>query len=117
MENTIESNDHIYVYWGAIPAFTYYKTIETIQTDNMTFYGTAHKYNMSGYDEELLTISGKTWIVFSHILPNDENEKYIIEFLLKNGSKIITSEKFVGSSIYYVDAKQEVISSNSNMLK
>ena len=71
-------------------------------------FGTSHRNENHKYDYELLNLKGKVWILFSHVYPfrkDNNEEKYMIEFLLSNGSEVLDVKKYKGSSVYYVDTK------------
>ena len=58
------------------------------------------------YDPELLNLKGKVWLLFSHVYPLRNEEKYMMELLLSKGSEVLDVKKYKGSSVYYVDTKK-----------
>jgi hypothetical protein len=66
--------DHVYVYYSAAPAFTFYTRGEPFPAEAVTL-GTVHRGNPAGYREELLKLRGRVWVIFSH--PHREEETFI----------------------------------------
>lgn len=113
IEKNIKKNETIYAYYGSHRAFVFYKETKIININNAIIVGTRHRKKNYEYDDELLNLKGKVWLLFSHVYPylhvypwsNDNEEKYMIELLLSNGSELLDVKKYRGSSVYYVDTK------------
>ena len=76
--------------------------------NNVIMTGTSFEFKEKSRnnDDILLDLTGKVWLLFSHVYPfntADNEEKYIVDFLLERGSKLIEVKKYKGSSVYYID--------------
>jgi hypothetical protein len=111
IEQNLKKEDEIYVYYASEYAFKFYKETKIININNKIIVGTKHKENHHNYDHELLNLKGKVWLLFSHVYPPRENydneEKYMIAFLISKGSVLLDVKKYKGSSVYYVDTKRQ----------
>ena len=56
------------------------------------------------YIEEILTLKGSQWLVFSH---SGSDEQYIVSKLVDLGYKLEDQYKDVGSSSFLFDSKNE----------
>ncbi len=111
MEANIKSDETIYVYCNSRPAFKFYKEAKAINIGNPVKLGTFHHEEKHKYDDELLNLRGKVWLLFSHVYHSsrpDSEEAYMIKILLNNGSKLLDVKKYKGSSVYYIDTKDSV---------
>ncbi len=111
LETNIKHDETIYVYCGARRAFNFYKETKTTNINNPIILGTRHHKEKHKYDDELLNLRGKVWLLFSHVYHSsrpDSEEAYMIKILLNNGSKLLDVKKYKGSSVYYIDTKDSV---------
>jgi hypothetical protein len=109
IEKNIKKDEKIYTYYGANNACKFYKETNIINIDNPIIFGTKHRGINSMYNDELLGLNGKIWMLFSHVYPwetPDDEEKYMVDFLLNNGSELLDVKEYTGSSIYYIDTKK-----------
>jgi hypothetical protein len=62
----VRPGDKVYVYYGAIPAFTFYTRDNPFPAD--VTLGTEHRDGRTGYRDELRKFAGqpRVWVVFSH---------------------------------------------------
>ena len=67
--------DRMYVYYGAVPAFTYYTRNEAFPADAVTL-GSEARGNRIEYREQLLPFRGsrRVWLVFSHRHKHEESD-------------------------------------------
>ncbi|MDJ1499733.1 glycosyltransferase family 39 protein [Xanthocytophaga agilis] len=102
-----KTNDHIYVYTGAIPGLEFYQKTRRDTLTNPLIYGTNHRDQNAAYDAELTKLKGKVWLIFSHIYeyagPTHTEETYMIDFLLKHKAIIVDKKEFPGTSCYYME--------------
>jgi hypothetical protein len=106
IEQQIGPNEQVYIYNSTIMAVRYYQKTGFTDLDAQMVYGSQHRDQNLLYHPELLSLSGKCWLLFSHVYtsPSEGNEeKYMVEYLLKNGARIIDKWEFKGSSCYYID--------------
>ena len=130
IEKNIKKDETVYIYYGANDAYIFYKDSNIIDINNTIITGIPFKFKgkerkinnviMTGTsfefkeksrnnDDILLDLTGKVWLLFSHVYPSntaDNEEKYIVDFLLERGSKLIEVKKYKGSSVYYIDTKK-----------
>lgn len=92
----------IYVYWGSIPAFTFYKEIGYLRVGESVVFGKEHLDNPGAYEKDVDSLQGVTWVLFSHFYPFDgshKEEHYIVDRLLRRG-RILKKKEAVGASVY-----------------
>jgi hypothetical protein len=70
----IQPGDRVYVYYSAVPAFTFYTREHPLGEATVTF-GEEHRNDPAGYRTELAKLHGRVWIVFSH--PHNYEETVI----------------------------------------
>jgi hypothetical protein len=70
----MQPGDGIYVYYSAIPAFTFYTRERPLGESAITF-GEEHRGDPTGYIAELSKLHGRVWIIFSH--PHNYEETVI----------------------------------------
>jgi hypothetical protein len=68
-----QPGDRMYVYYGAVPAFTFYTRGDPFPPD-VTF-GSEHRDGRTGYRDELARLAGhpRVWLVFSHRHKDEES--------------------------------------------
>jgi hypothetical protein len=71
----IKPGEAVYVYYGSIPAFTYYSKTGKIKFKNKIIFGHAYRGNNAQYGEEIKVTKEKCWLIFSHIY--DKESRYI----------------------------------------
>jgi hypothetical protein len=109
IKKNIKKDELIYVYYSAYRAFQFYNETGIININNPIVIGTSSHNENVKYTNELLNLNGKTWLLFSHVYPwgtENNEEKYMVEFLLKNNSELLDVQKYKGSSVYYIDTKK-----------
>lgn len=107
IEKNIREDETIYVYYGSHRALDYYLQTVLTNINNTIIVGTSHRDENYKYDQEVLSLKGKVWLLFSHVYSskNNNEEEYIMQLLLSSGSELIDVKKYKGSSVYYVDTK------------
>lgn len=106
IEQHIGPNEQVYVYSSTRMAVGYYQKTGFTDLDEQMVYGSQHRDQNLLYHPELQSLSEKCWLIFSHVYvsPTEGNEEtYMVEYLLKNGARIIDKWQFKGSSCYYID--------------
>ncbi|MDZ4666618.1 MAG: hypothetical protein SGJ00_01925 [bacterium] len=92
----------IYVYYAALPAFTYYKQTHLQAMEilpSRVIEGKMHHDDHRKYGLEIGSeIKGKTWLLFTHQTPEIEQE--ILDQLNLSGIQIEQQFKTVGASVY-----------------
>jgi len=108
IEQNIKKDDLIYIYYESSFAFMFYEETNMININNQIIYGENHRGKNHLYDNELTSLNGKVWLLFSHVFPfrKDYKEKYIVNFLISKGSEILDKKKYKGSTVYFVDTKK-----------
>jgi hypothetical protein len=103
IEKEARPGDSIYVYYGAWAAFTYYYQQGYPLKKQLPFIiGHSSLEDNNGYLEELRSISGRVWVLFSHGYPFDgsrKEEKFIVGGLEKRG-KLIRQFEDVDTAVY-----------------
>jgi len=105
-------NENIYIYYGAKPAFLFYKKDYQCFNKNNIILGTSNRSNWDQYNNEIKNLTNINWIVFSHTywVKNKSaltEEEYIIKTFKKNGYQIIEQKHFEGSSVYKVNPSKK----------
>ena len=67
----IQPGDHIYVYYSAVPAFTFY-TRERPLGENALILGEERRDDPAKYVAEVAKLHGRVWVIFSH--PHNQEE-------------------------------------------
>ncbi|HMS64517.1 MAG TPA: glycosyltransferase family 39 protein [Ignavibacteria bacterium] len=95
--------DKIYLYWGASKAFQYYKDINFVNEKIPVVYGNTfrEKNEKEKYIDEIRTLKGRNWLLFSFIRDNDDD--FIIRKLDSLGYKKLSGFETVGSGSYLYD--------------
>jgi hypothetical protein len=57
--------DRVHVYYGAVPAFTFYTRAQPFPADAVTF-GKEHRGDPVGFRTELASLKGRVWVIVSH---------------------------------------------------
>lgn len=111
LSERIKPNENVYIYYGAKPAFSFYKDkfVKSISDENI-FFGSNFRNEPQMYRYEVSRLEDIDWIVFSHVYNFKERsmgseEEILLEAFLENGYDIIKGKEFKGSSIYNVRAK------------
>ena len=79
-------SDASYVYYGAVPAFQFYASIDSIP--GSTVLGTCHRGDVRAYLAELDHFRGRsrTWVLFGHELPRLHERDIMVHYLETIGS-------------------------------
>lgn len=110
IHENIRSDDSVYVYYGASHAFAFYEKTSRIGdiAKHPIIHGRWHGLENTPYDRELSDLRGRVWLLFSHVIrpaSGDSHERYMVDFLLRDGAELLAEQKFTGSSVYYLDVK------------
>ena len=100
VEGNIKDGDTVYVYYASSYAFMFYQDSNLSQISNLVVVGSKNRGENYKYNQELLDLKGKVWLIFSHV--HGDEEKYIMDFLLNDGSKILDQKRYSGSRLYYI---------------
>ena len=65
VKSEIQPGDRLFVYYGAVPAFTFYTREQPFAEDAVTL-GEEHRGDPSAYRAELAKLRGRVWVVVSH---------------------------------------------------
>ena len=106
----ISSEDHVYVYYSATPAFKFYKAnYNKIAKNSNIHFGSFSRVNPEKYILEINSISKDIWLIFSHIYtkgfankPPETEEQFIIGKLKNQNYSILFEAKFKDSSCYKI---------------
>lgn len=83
--------DHLYIYYGAVPAFEYYSNFIDFSNTTITF-GSNSRADPEGYIKELQKLEGnpRVWIIFSHIYDSGKiNERnFMVTYLDQIGTRL-----------------------------
>lgn len=99
-DNRINLPSLVYVYYGAKPAFDFYKSINFIKTDYLWFYGNNYRTQPEKYIEEINQFFPPFLILFSHVHGGEMNQ--LIEYLSQNFEVQLLSQD-TGAYLYLVD--------------
>ena len=101
MRREVRPDDRVYVYYSAVPAFTFYTRDRQLLAKAVTF-GTEHRDDPAGYRAELAQFHGRVWVIFSH--PHGDEETMIRAMLDARG-KFERESKFPGAAawLYVLD--------------
>jgi len=111
IEKNIKKDEAIYVYYKANRALSFYKETGVFDINNTIIVGTSHRNKNHEYDNELLNLKEKVWLLFSHVYEKNkkgDEEEYIVNFLLSRGSELLDVKIYKGSSVYYIDTKKPI---------
>lgn len=99
LKENIESNDSVYVYYGASHAVKYYIRDEKDKLEKWTF-GIKHQDNPDKYIYDINTskINNRVWLIFSHT--HKDEEKYILSHF---DGKIVDKYNTRGSRLYLLN--------------
>ncbi|HLF63836.1 MAG TPA: hypothetical protein VI603_08785 [Saprospiraceae bacterium] len=106
ISQSIKPDEHVYVYYASKSALTFYQKNGFTRLNEEFIHGSVFRNQNHLYDSEILHLTGKVWMLFSHVYPSntEENEeKYMIDLLLRNGGKILQKIEDTGSRCYYID--------------
>jgi hypothetical protein len=70
-----QPGDRVYVYYGAVPAFTFYTRDNPVFPPGAVTLGTEFRDSRTGYRDELAALKGhhRVWVVFSHRHRDEES--------------------------------------------
>lgn len=97
-------NDNLYIYYGAIPAFEFYKKDYQIVC-NQTFFGEENRLKSEQYLLDLDDIDFPNWLLFSHDYKQENGKSEIasiISDLEKKGFSVVYQESFKGTSVIQI---------------
>jgi hypothetical protein len=96
-----QAGDRMYVYYGAIPAFTFYTRGNPFPADAVTL-GAEGRDDRTKYHEELAAFRGqpRVWIVFSH---RHKDEESLVRAYAESMGKSTRVVKGTGAAAYLFD--------------
>lgn len=107
VQNNSKKEDVLYVYYGAGPAFNYYRKVYGLTENNSYVPGISSRENWKKYREDVSQFENRArvWIIFAHVYYDaggKGEEGYIVEYLKSIGTQIdvVTAE---GASAYLFD--------------
>ncbi len=109
IEKNIKNDETVYVYYGAKMGYNFYKDANIIDINNTIIVGAYYRNEKSKLNDELSALKGKIWLLFSHVYPmgkSDNEEKYMVDYLVDKGVELLDVKKYTGSSAYYIDTKK-----------
>ncbi len=101
----IKPDDKIYIYYASISSYDYYSRKYPVLIKTAIKVGESYRENWNKYIEEILTIPGDYWLLFSHVYPfnTDNNEEnYIVNDLKRKNISIIDYQEFRGTAVYKI---------------
>ena len=107
MESKFRTGESLYVYYGAINAFNFYKSDLNINLDPINVVlATKHRTNWPFYRTEISKMNNSVWILFSHLYRTKTRaglteEAYILNTFRAEGYRIMHGRRYKGSSVYY----------------
>jgi len=108
MNDKVEPGDKIYIFSGNGDVFEYYKKTEFIKFNNPIIQGEAHHYDYTEHNQQLSTLKGKVWFVFSHVFKSGKSgeleSKYIIDYFKDKAETIYKIEQGTNAA-YLLDIK------------
>lgn len=103
------STDLSYVYYGAIPAFEFYRSLYGFDHSDYIIYGVSSREKPDKYLEDVEKLRGnqRVWFIFSHSCSSCivNEEEYILEHLSKIGIKRDKVLSY-GTSLYLYDLRR-----------
>lgn len=103
MNKNIKDNYNVYVYYGAIPAFNYYKETGLVHFGKANIVKGTHPSTNEGYLIEMQPLKGPTWFLISHGTTREE-EQYILKGMAERGPRLMDTIGY-GSRAYLFDLK------------
>lgn len=106
VEQHIQEDETIYYYYVTSGIADFYLRAGFVNLTNPVVNGQRHRNENHKYNPELASLTGKVWLVFSHVYISESGvneESYMIGFLKKNGALVLDSQSYPGSSVYLVD--------------
>jgi len=97
----IKPTDELYLYNMAQLVYRYYVDSNIVPIDHQVTWGTISRNHNERYNEEMLKLKDKSWLLFGHVFYDEED--YMISFITNRGAKVIEKHIFANSSLYYVD--------------
>jgi hypothetical protein len=97
-----QPGDRMYVYYGAVPAFTFYtRDNPPFPTDAVTL-GTEFRDNRTGYLDELARLKGhrRVWVIFSH---RHRDEESLVRAYAEGMGRSVEVIKESGAAAYLFD--------------
>lgn len=84
MEQNIQRDDQVYLYYGAVNTFEYYQKTGFVSVQTKITAGSINRENPEKYLDEIQTLRPPLWLVFQHVYPFDSSpneEEQILEFV------------------------------------
>jgi hypothetical protein len=97
IESGYTNGQTVYVYYGSIPAYKFYRKIMDIPFDSHVVYGIASRGNLPNYQTDACKVEGDCWFLFSHDYAPEE--EYFVRVLKERGT-LLKTYTTVRSSAY-----------------
>ncbi len=105
IDSKIQDGDNINVYFITEPAYIFYRNqYKGLKDKPFKILGNWKMKTWPEYENQIRSISGKSWLVFSEVYPigSLNGEDFIIKTLESFGHKVLSKRKFTGSSCYEI---------------
>ncbi len=105
INSKIKSGDNINVYFVTEPAYMFYRNqYDGLKDKPFRILGNWKIKNWAEYQNEIISLSGKSWLVFSEVysIGGENGEEFILQLLESSGHKVLSKCKFTGSSCYEI---------------
>lgn len=100
----IADNDSIYIYSGNNNAYEYYSKIGVANFKNTVILGEDNREDFSLHNQQLATLKGRVWLVFSHRyksqITNVFEDDYILNYLKDTGGTVLNKIEKENASLY-----------------
>jgi hypothetical protein len=101
--DSAKTNDHIYVYYGAVPAFEYYAKMYSLQSSWTSGKKTINE--IDNYLQDILINKSQNpsvvWLLFTHVHSDTVNEEeFILNKMARYGKQVAYFHKFAAASLY-----------------
>jgi hypothetical protein len=103
IEKNIKKDESVYVYYSSALAFDFYKKTEKININNPIIIGTEYYKKNDCQFDQLINLTGKIWLLFSHI--NAKEEEYMVNLLLTGGADLVDTKRYTGSNVYLLNVE------------
>jgi|688.fasta_scaffold12614_1 hypothetical protein len=106
----VKPQDQIYIYYSAIPAFKYYKSINHFSPGNPLVFGVTPDSDKSNFIDQIKNMQGRTWFLFSHPFNNDD--KFLIQQMDSLGFHQLQTLRTYGASVFLYQMDKPIASGN-----
>jgi len=103
LEN-IGDSDSVYIYSGNNNAYEYYSKIGVANFERPVILGEDNRENFSLHNQQLATLKGRVWLIFSHRFQSKSTtvfeDDYILNYLKDNGGTVLNKIEKENASLY-----------------